>query len=69
MACPAATPWRTVSVVAPTCVLANVASTAAMIIGTSAAGWLSGRDFSARLVAVDGTPAYVGRWPTGGERS
>jgi thiamine biosynthesis lipoprotein ApbE len=65
---PAAAPWRTVSVAAPTCVLANVASTAAMIIGTSAAGWLSGRDFSARLVADDGTPAYVGMWPAGGER-
>ncbi|HEY0871497.1 MAG TPA: FAD:protein FMN transferase, partial [Acidothermaceae bacterium] len=66
---PAAAPWRTVSVAAPTCVLANVASTAAMIIGTSAAGWLSGRGFSARLVAVGGTPAYVGGWPTGAERS
>jgi thiamine biosynthesis lipoprotein ApbE len=65
---PAAAPWRTVSVAAPTCVLANVASTAAIIMGTSAAGWLSGRDFSARLVADDGTPAYVGMWPTGGER-
>lgn len=66
---PAAATWRTVSVAAPTCVLANVASTAAMIIGASAASWLSSRDFSARLVADDGTPAYVGRWPAGGERS
>jgi thiamine biosynthesis lipoprotein ApbE len=65
---PAAAPWRTVSVAAPTCVLANVASTAAMIIGATAPGWLSSRDFSARLVADDGAPAYVGRWPTGGER-
>ena len=65
---PAAAPWRTVSVAAPTCVLANVASTAAMIIGTTACAWLSGRDFSARLVAEDGTASYVGTWPTGGER-
>jgi len=66
---PAASPWRTVSVAAPTCVLANAASTAAMIVGRSAPRWLSSRDFAARLVANDGTPAYVGAWPIGGERS
>jgi thiamine biosynthesis lipoprotein ApbE len=66
---PAAGSWRTVSVAAPTCVLANTASTTAMILGAAAPGWLSGRHFSARLVADDGVPAYVGQWPTHGERS
>jgi thiamine biosynthesis lipoprotein ApbE len=66
---PATGPWRTVSVAAPTCVLANTASTTAMILGAAAPGWLSARGFSARLVADDGVPAYVGGWPTQGERS
>jgi thiamine biosynthesis lipoprotein ApbE len=61
---PAAGPWRTVSVAAPTCVLANTASTAAVIKGANAPGWLAARGFSARLVAHDGTVTYVGQWPT-----
>jgi thiamine biosynthesis lipoprotein len=60
---PATGPWRTVSVAAPTCVLANTASTAAVIIGAAAPGWLAARGFSARLVAHDGTVTYVGQWP------
>lgn len=66
---PTTGPWRTVSVAAPTCVLANTASTTAMILGAAAPAWLSAREFSARLVADDGVPAYVGGWPTQGERS
>jgi thiamine biosynthesis lipoprotein ApbE len=66
---PAAAPWRTITVAAPTCVLANTASTAAMILAASAPGWLSARRFPARLVADDGVPVYVGQWPTQGERS
>jgi thiamine biosynthesis lipoprotein ApbE len=65
---PAAGPWRTISVAAQTCVLANTASTAAMIVGAAASGWLSGRQFSARLVQIDGTVTHVGGWPTEGER-
>jgi thiamine biosynthesis lipoprotein len=60
---PAAGPWRTVSVVAETCTLANTASTAAIIAGASAMRWLSSRRFAARLVAHDGTVAHVGAWP------
>jgi thiamine biosynthesis lipoprotein ApbE len=65
---PAAGPWRTVSVAAATCVQANAASTAAMIMGASAPGWLGRRRFAARLVAHDGTLTHVGGWPTQGER-
>lgn len=62
---PAAGPWRTVSVVAETCALANVASTAAVVSGWSAEQWLAARGFSARLVARDGAVVRVGDWPDG----
>ncbi|HVT21250.1 MAG TPA: FAD:protein FMN transferase [Mycobacteriales bacterium] len=60
---PAAGPWRTVSVAAETCTLANTASTAAVIAGTSALGWLTDRGFAARLVANDGAVAHTAGWP------
>jgi thiamine biosynthesis lipoprotein len=56
-------PWRTVSVVAASCALANTASTAAVVAGAAAESWLSGRGFSARLVRDDGTVVTVGDWP------
>lgn len=60
---PTAGPWRTASVLAETCVLANVASTAAIVLGDAAARWLHERGFSARLVAEDGTVVRTGDWP------
>ncbi|HVT64423.1 MAG TPA: FAD:protein FMN transferase [Mycobacteriales bacterium] len=60
---PASGPWRTVSVAAQTCTLANTASTSAIIAGTSAVEWLDARGFAARLVANDGTVTHVGGWP------
>jgi thiamine biosynthesis lipoprotein ApbE len=60
---PSVGPWQTASVLADTCVLANVASTAAIVSGTGAVGWLRERGFSARLVANDGSVARVGDWP------
>jgi thiamine biosynthesis lipoprotein len=60
---PADGPWRTASVLAETCVLANVASTAAIVLGADAIGWLKERTFSARLVRDDGTVTRVGDWP------
>lgn len=56
-------PWRTVTATGPTCVAANVASTAALVLQHEAAGWLGVHDVDARLVGVDGTVRYVGRWP------
>src|SRR6516225_3078463 len=52
---PASSCWRTVSVAAGTCTDANTASTAAIILGADAPGWLSGLGLPARLVAEDGT--------------
>ena len=55
--------WRTVSVAARSCVAANTASTAAIVLGDKAPGWLVGRGVAARLVAHDGTVRRVGGWP------
>jgi thiamine biosynthesis lipoprotein len=55
--------WRTVSVAAATCVDANVASTAAIVLGTAAPAWLEAHGLAARLVADDGGVGYVGGWP------
>jgi thiamine biosynthesis lipoprotein ApbE len=60
---PAATPWRVVTVAAATCVDANIASTAAVILGEDAPDWLQHRGFSARLVRDDGSVLRVGGWP------
>ncbi len=55
--------WRTVSATAATCVQANAASTAAMIMGARAVAWLEGMGLPARLVRVDGSVAYTSGWP------
>jgi thiamine biosynthesis lipoprotein ApbE len=64
---PADTPWRTVTVAAPTCVAANTASTAAVIRGDRAPRWLESMALAARLVNVDGTVRTVGAWPVAQE--
>ena len=60
---PADTPWRTVSVAAASCVDANVASTAAVVLGETAPSWLAERRLPARLVARDGRTVRVAGWP------
>jgi thiamine biosynthesis lipoprotein len=60
---PATPYWRTVSVTADTCLAANVAATAAIIVGPDAPTWLSERGFHARLKAEQGTVVRVGDWP------
>jgi FAD:protein FMN transferase len=64
---PARSCWRTVSVAAGTCVDANTASTAAIVRGESAAGWLSESGLPARLVRPDGAVQTAGGWPAGDE--
>ena len=63
-AAPVQGPWRTVSVTAATCALANAASTAAVVLGDGAASWLRERGMHARLVRHDGSVLGVGEWPT-----
>jgi thiamine biosynthesis lipoprotein len=60
---PAATPWKTVSVAAESCVLANAASTAAIVMGSEAPGWLERRGVPARLIGENGTVATLNGWP------
>ncbi len=55
--------WRTVSVSAASCVDANTASTAAVVLGEDAPGWLGRQGLPARLVSVDGTIVRVAGWP------
>jgi thiamine biosynthesis lipoprotein len=60
---PADGPWRTVTVAAASALDANVASTAAVILGSDAEDWLAARRLPARLVAHDGTVRAVAGWP------
>jgi thiamine biosynthesis lipoprotein len=60
---PADSNWRTVSVAAGTALDANIASTAAIIRGRSAIGWLAKLRLPARLVAVDGSVTTLAGWP------
>jgi thiamine biosynthesis lipoprotein ApbE len=60
---PADGPWRTATVVAATCVDANIASTAAIVMGESAIPWLAANHLPARLVDRDGVVHRVSGWP------
>lgn len=60
---PAETPWRTVTVAGRSCVEANVASTAAVVLGEAAPAWLAARGLPARLVATGGDVRTVAAWP------
>lgn len=60
---PARTRWRTVSVAAADCADANIASTAALLLGDGAAAWLLARGLPSRLVAHDGAVHAVAGWP------
>jgi len=60
---PAAPVWRTVSVAAASCTDANIASTAAIIKGRAAPGWLTGLGLPARLVDEAGQVRTIGGWP------
>lgn len=66
---PAREVWRTVSVVAATCVDANIASTTSVIRGVRALGWLSEVGLPARLVGVDGSVVVCNGWPADGTAS
>ena len=59
---PAETPWIAVSVAAASCVEANAASTAALIMGARAPEWLDDLKLPSRLVDVNGNVRYAGGW-------
>jgi len=60
---PARSRWRTVSVVARTCLEANVAATAAVLLSDAASAWLERRGLPARLVARDSDVLVASGWP------
>lgn len=60
---PAPVVWRTVTVAATSCLAANTATTAALVRGRGAAGWLGALGLPARLVAADGAVVTVNGWP------
>ncbi len=59
-------PWRTVSATGHTCVAANIATTASLVIGEDAPAWLADRGVDARLVDQEGRVVLTGSWPTEG---
>jgi thiamine biosynthesis lipoprotein len=61
---PARSCWRTATVAAGSCVDANVAATAAVVLGADAPAWLTTRRLPGRLVSVDGCVETVAGWPT-----
>ncbi len=61
---PADSPWRTVTVAAPTCIDANTAATAAIVLGVDGLAWLNTVDHPARLVSVDGEIVRINGWPS-----
>ncbi len=60
---PTAGPWRTASVAARSALVANMASTAALI-RADALDWLTGHGYAARLVAQDGSVTLTPGWPS-----
>jgi FAD:protein FMN transferase len=60
---PAASPWRSITVVAPTALRANTATTAAMVKGRDGLAWLRSVGLPARLVSQGGGPVTLGGWP------
>ncbi|TAJ48181.1 MAG: FAD:protein FMN transferase [Herbiconiux sp.] len=65
---PAAPVWRTATVAAGTCVLANAYSTAAIVKGIHAPAWLESCGVTARLVDHHGRVVTTSSWPSGSER-
>jgi thiamine biosynthesis lipoprotein len=60
---PTSGPWRSVSVVASSCVGANAAATASFVKGWTAPGWLRSLGLAARLVDERGTVIRTEGWP------
>ena len=63
---PAAPCWRTVITIAASCIEANAASTAAVVLGDRAVPWLESLSLPARLVRLDGTVLHTSSWPVVG---
>lgn len=60
---PAREVWQSVSVAAAHCVDANIASTAAVLLGEDAPGWLATLGLPSLLFRPDGSAVTTGGWP------
>jgi thiamine biosynthesis lipoprotein ApbE len=60
---PCAGPWRTATVAAASCLQANAAATAAIVMGDRALGWLAEQGLPARLVSQAGEVVATASWP------
>jgi thiamine biosynthesis lipoprotein ApbE len=56
-------PWRAATVAAASCLQANAAATAAIVMGARARAWLDERGVPARLVDDEGKVVVAGGWP------
>jgi thiamine biosynthesis lipoprotein len=63
-AAPAKVVWRSATVAAPSCAAANALSTAALILGLDAPGWLQQQGRAARLVSTTGEVVTIAGFPT-----
>lgn len=61
--------WRTASVAATSCVEANTAATAAIVMGRDAIAWLEAAGLPSRLVALDGSVTRLNGWPEPAEEA
>jgi FAD:protein FMN transferase len=64
---PVSAGWQTVSVAAASCLDANIASTAAIVRGDRASGWLEAAGLPSRLVDAAGRVRHVAGWPADGD--
>ncbi len=55
--------WASVTCAAPSAIVANAMSTAAVVLGDAAPDWLTAKGVTARLDGVDGTTTLVNGWP------
>lgn len=62
---PAPRVWRSVTVAADSCVRANAVSTAAIIRGEKAVGWVEELGLPARFLGADGHVVLTETWPKG----
>lgn len=60
---PADPVWRSVTVAAPTCVMANAVTTACVVRGERALAWVSALGLPARFVSASGEVRFSPAWP------
>ena len=55
-------PWQAVTVAARSCLVADVAAKAALLLGADGPAWLDARSLSGRFVSHDGHVTHNGFW-------